>query len=140
MKGKEPPVQIQAFGFQVSTMHFDPCFAQYGYPFSCDQGIGICIGYNDLLNTVRHQQAGAGRGTSVVCTWFKGDVYCRFRQQAFIRNRFDSMDFGVRTTVCPVKSLADDVAVVYNYTTDHRIGTYSAHAQKGEFLSPAHVD
>lgn len=71
-------------------------------------------------------------------TRFQIDVERRPREKIILRHPTDSVHFRVWTSIGAVVSLADYFLVMYDYGTDHWIGSDASHAILRELQAPIH--
>ena len=122
VKGEEPPVQ--AYAFLVEHPHFgaDTCVVQFFNPFSIDFHKRVAAADDDMTDVVADDEIRAGGRLSVMGARLERHIHHRFADEMpqLRRNGINAFNFGMRTTIRPVKTLADNTVVVHEHRANHR--------------------
>lgn len=155
--GVEAWVYGSALFLQYAHGDFDAGFAHSPDAFAVHLGIGVLHAYDYSLEAVFYNHVAAWGSLAPMGAWLQGNVhgasgevlsgvlesivspltmYCFALVNVYA---LYGIDFGMRTSVFPVVSLADDSAVAHYHCTHHGVGGYGGFSAFGQLYGSLHV-
>lgn len=122
MVSEERTVQCQALLLQHPYGDLHSCLAQFSYTFSVHLVEAVATPDYHSWNTFLYDEVGTRRCLAIVGTRFKTHIHRSFAQQVLFAYRAYGIDLSMRAAALAMISLTDNLAIVYDYRSHHRVG------------------